>query len=407
MAPFSNADLNNLLKQVEQVNSNSSNASAATNKNTSSYDNIAWFNKAISDASNLSEASSEQKANSLKNILDGIMGIISFSNNQVTEANKEVNKNSDAINKNEQAADKKSQEIEAAVEKFVSDITSNTENISNAIALIEKLGSNGDIADVKNEIQKQLDIIDQAKEDLKDPKKREEALATIGAAADAINNFVSNIQDIQATIEEQNQIVENSVNNISDLISQSTEKISEGITELQENIQKGAELGGQTAKITTQGSTDIPTGNAEIKAGEALNSNTISLAASGGKGIQLIKDGNLRTSAGQTRIQGGAKNLQSLTASIGNIGSKLNSLSEYTNSIGKIGEGAVGLAEQYNSYVQPYIEATGTWDVDTIREANDELQAQIKTAKDSQNANTQNGQETVFDTSKLRKSFGL
>ena len=219
--------------------------------------------------------------------------------------------------------------------------------------------------------------------------------------------MVANIQNVQSVIEEQNAIVEESVNNISGLISDSANKISEGITELQQYIQKGTALGSESTRLTTQGSIDVPTGKAEVKAGEAINSNAISAVGSGGKGAKLIIDGNQRISAGQTRIQGGAKNLQSLTASIGKIGGDLSSLAEYTNSIGKIGEGVASLAEQYTNSIQPYIEATGTWDVDAIKEANTELQSQVKAFDGTQNTNNQNGQEFNYDSSKFRKAFGL
>ena len=258
-----------------------------------------------------------------------------------------------------------------------------------------------------NEIQEQLDKIDQAKEDLKDPDKRDNALETISAAASAIDGLVANIQNIQSVIEEQNAIVEESVNNISGLISDSANKISEGVAELQQYIQKGTALGSESTRLTTQGGIDVPTGKAEVKAGEAINSNAISAVGSGGKGAKLIIDGNQRISAGGTRIQGGAKNLQSLTASIGKIGGDLSSLAEYTNSIGKIGEGVASLAEQYTNSIQPYIEATGTWDVDAIKEANTELQSQVKAFDGTQNTNNQNGQEFNYDSSKFRKAFGL
>ena len=52
------------------------------------------------------------------------------------------------------------------------------------------------------------------------------------------------------------------------------------------------------------------------------------------------------------------------------MGQDISSLSEFTNAIGKVGEGAASLAEQYTNAVKPYIEATGTWDVDAIIEAN-------------------------------------
>lgn len=409
MAPlFNNTELNNVLKQIEQIQKGSS-TSVDENKKGSSYDDIAWFNNAIAGTEEVEskDNNSEQKVNGLKNVLDGLLGAISFSKNQNAQANKEVKKNSDAIDKNEKAAEKKAQEIQASVEKMVSSISDNTASINDALAAIEKLGNNGDFAKIQEQIQEQLDKIDQAKEDLKDPEKRDQALETISAAASVIDGLVANMQDVQGVIAEQNAIVEANINNISELITESTNKITEGIGELQQFIQKGTVIGADSTRLTTQGGIDVPTGNAEVKAGEAINSNVFSAVGSGGQGAKLIIDGNQRISAGGTRIQGGAKNLQSLTASIGKIGGDLSSLAEYTNSIGKIGEGVATLAEQYVNTIQPYIEAAGTWDVDVINEANTELQSQVKTFDEVQKADEQNGQEFNYDSSKFRKAFGL
>lgn len=395
--------INKAMSQLGSINSDTS--SKASGSSESAYINSVWG--LVQDGQEVAQGNDEQKAKAMTNILDGIMNLISFSKNQNAQANKEVKKNSDAINKNEQAADKKAQEIQQSIEKIVGDISSNTSSINDALAAIEKLGDNGDIAKVQEQIQEQLDRIDQAKEDLKDPDKRDNALETISVAASSINGLVANIQNIQSVIEEQNTIVEENVNNISELISDSATKISEGVTELQQYIQKGTALGSESTRLTTQGGIDVPTGKAEVKAGEAINSNAFSAVGSGGKGAKLIMDGTQRDSAGQTRIQGGAKNLQSLTASIGKIGGDLSSLAEYTNSIGKIGEGVASLAERYTNSIQPYIEATGTWDVDAIKEANTELQSQVKAFDGTQNPNNQNGQEFNYDSSKFRKAFGL
>ena len=357
------------------------------------------------------EGNDEQKAKATVNIIEGLLSMVSFSKNQTAQANKEVKNNADDINKNEAAADKKAQEVQAVIDKIKTDIGANTTNIHNALSKIEELGSNsGEIADIQKQIKKQLDTIDAAKQDLNNPEKREDALKTIKTAANDINLLVGNIQNMQTTIEAQNAVVEQSVNNISDLISESATKISEGVADIQQYIQKGTALGAKSSQITAQGGTDVPVGNGEIKLGEAINSNAFSAIGSGGKGAQYIMDGNQRVSAGRTRIQGGAKNLQSLTASIGKMGQDISSLSEFTNAIGKVGEGAASLAEQYTNAVKPYIEATGTWDVDAIIEANTELQSQVESfgSQTPADTNTENGEQKEFlDTKKFRAAFGI
>ena len=362
------------------------------------------------------QGNDEQKAKAAVNIIEGLLSMISFSQNQTAQANKEVKANSDNIEKNKKAADQKAQEVQAAIEQITADIAANTINIQDALSEIEKLGGNGgNIAKIQQEITAQLDIIDEAKENLKDPDKQEEALETVKTAAETINTLVGNIQNMQTTIETQNTIVENSVNNISDLITESATKISEGVTDIQQYIQKGTELGAQSGQIIAQGGKDVSIGNGEITFGQKINSNFVTAIGSGGQGTKLILDGNQRVSAGQTRIQDGTKNLQTLTASIGKMGQDISSIRDFTNAIGKVGEGVTSLAEQYTNAVKPYIEATGTWDVDAIIEANTELQAQVQSfdpkagtkAQLQDNNSEENAQKEFLDTTKFRAAFGI
>lgn len=410
MAPGYSTDLQSILsKAMSQLQS--LNTGSETSGTSSQPEYVNSIFGLVQNGQTALDGNDEEKTKATVNIIEGLLSMVSFSKNQTAKANKEVKKNADDINKNQAEADKKAQEVQAQIEKIAADIGNNTTSIQDALSKIQELGGDGgDIAEVQEQIMEQLDIIEEAKQDLNNPEKRDEALETIKTAAEAINTLVGNIQNIQSTIEAQNAVVEESVNNISDLITESATKISEGVADVQQYIQKGAALGAKSTQITAQGGTDVPVGEGEIKIGEALNSNVFSAVGSGGKGVQYIMDGNQRVSAGQTRIQGGAKNLKSLTASIGKMGQDISSLSEFTNAIGKIGEGAASLAEQYTNAVNPYIEATGTWDVDAIIEANSELQSQVKSF-DSQNltdTNTQNGENQEFlDTRKFRAAFGV
>lgn len=87
------------------------------------------------------------------------------------------------------------------------------------------------------------------------------------------------------------------------------------------------------------------------------------------------------------------------------MGQDISSLSEFTNAIGKVGEGAASLAEQYTNAVKPYIEATGTWDVDAIIEANTELQSQVESfgSQTPADTNTENGRtKKIFRYKKIQ-----
>ena len=363
------------------------------------------------------EGNGEEKAQAITSIIEGLLGMINFASNQVSKAKKDVKANSDVIDKTSNDATKKAQEIEAKIKEFVAGIGTNTANIEAAMKEIEKLGDVS-LKEVQEEIQKQLDLIDEAKKDLENPEKREDALNVIKGAATAINGFVQYIENIQLSIENQNAVVEENVEQISTKITESATVISEGVADIQKYMQEGASQGVEATKITAQGSTDVPVGNGEIKLGEGINSNAISAIASGGQGVKLIMDGNQRVTAGQERIQGGAQNLQKTTTAIGKMGENVTSLADYTTSIGKIGEGVVGLLGQYDNLISPYIEATGSWDIDTIVSENTILQAQVVSFEgmnarnnrpESEKSQEQGSQSIVFDfeTKKMRTAFGL
>lgn len=413
MSAVFNTDLQSKLKQaMSQLQS----VSAADSKTVGTSSDSEYINSifAISqNVQNSADGNNQQKVQTTVNFIEGLLSKISFSQNQQAKANQEVNKNSQAINKNTKAADDKKAEIEQKVQEITTNIGNSTSSIENALAEIEKLGEDGGvIAEYQAQIEAQLQIVEEQKANLNDPEKREEALEAIKNATNEISTIVGLIQNAQATIEAQNAVVEQNVTDITKNIEESATQISEGVADLQKYIQNGSQLGGKASQITAQGGTDVPTGNAEVAAGNAINSNAFSAFGSGGQGVKLVTDGNQRISAGQTRIQGGTKNLQSSISSIGKIGTDIAQVTGYASAIGQIGEGATSLAEQYMSTAQPYIEATGTWDVDAIVEANTQLQADVNSLNrtnsgdEGNNASAQN-QEQFLDTKKLRTAFGI
>lgn len=414
MAPGYNTDLQSILKQaMSQLQSISgTDVKSLGTSDSSTYVNSIWG--VAQNAQGAIEGNDEQKAQASINIIEGLLSMISFAQNQQAKANQEVNQNSQAINKNEQAADSKAQELQTQIETIVSNIGTNTTNIQDALAKIEELGGEvGGFAELQTKIEAQLAIIDEAKADLNDPEKREDALTTISDAANVINGLIASIPDIQSQIEEQNTIVEQNVNEISQQIEQSATAISQGITDIQQYIQNGTQLGAKAGQIATQGATDVPTGTTEVSLGESLSTaGAFTFGATSSQAAKYIMDGNQRISAGQTRIQGGAQNLNKLTASIGKMGTDISELADFTNAIGQIGDGVTGLVDQYMSTVRPFIEAVGTWDIDAIAEANAQLQADVKTLSDNgtvdqNNQTTEKGQTEILDTKKFRTAFGL
>ncbi len=359
------------------------------------------------------EGNDEQKARATVNIIQGLLSLISLGGNHQAEANQEVNRNSQDITNTENAADKKAQEIQSKIEEITNNIASNTQNINSAIEEIEKLGGNtSKIKEIQEQILEQLDIIEQNKKDLNTPDKKEQALAAISTAAATINELVNSmgqmILDMQAEIESQNAIIDENVNSISGLITESAEKISEGATDIQAYIKKDAAAGTKATQITTQGGTDVPTGTAEVTAGEAINSNIFSATFSGGKGIKLIMDGNQRISAGQTRISGGVANLSSVMQGIGKMGNDISSLSDYANAIGKIGEGAIDLVGVYQSKLQPLIDSLGSYNMEAVVAANEALQSEVKELQNGnlpENDKTENEGVEAAEEAPIKKQF--
>ena len=186
MAPGYNTDLQSILnKAMSQLQSLSSGSEASGKSSQPEYVNSIFG--LVQNGQEALEGNDEQEAKATVNIIEGLLSMVSFSKNQTAQANKEVKNNADDINKNQAAADKKAQEVQAQIEKITADIAANTTNIQDAISKIQELGGDsGDIAEVQQQITEQLDIIEQAKQDLNNPEKRDEALETIKTAAEAI-----------------------------------------------------------------------------------------------------------------------------------------------------------------------------------------------------------------------------
>lgn len=372
-----------------------------------------FINSIFTQAEGMVQCGDENQEEQVKSVLDGLLSMVNFSNNHLAKANQKVNKNAQAIDKNDKEATKTAQEIQAKVEGFANSIAVNTDNIQNALEIIKDLSENNGFEELKKQIEEQLKIIDEAKANLNDPNKREEALEAIQGAAGVINGLIANIPNIQAQIEEQNTIVEQNLNEITNNMSQSAEAITEGSVKIQELLVKNTNAAGKAGQITADGGVQTGTGTAEVSTGEAMTSaGAFTFGSSAAQGAKLIRDGNGRVSAGQTEISGGTKNLSNAAKSIGSQLSSLEGFSELSSAIGKIGDGAVGLAEQYMSSVQPFIAAVGTWDVDAIAEANAQLQSDVNALSANGNVNvnnqtSENGQEQFLDTKKLRTAFGI
>lgn len=395
--------LNNAMSQLNGMKLNAASTGSGGNNTASST----YINSIFSLAQQGQQAidgQDEQKAHAIVGMVQNLISMLSIGENHQAKASADVNKNSNEITKTELDADKKAQEVKSRIEEITGDIANSTANINKAIEEIKKLGgSTEEIKEIKDQIQAQLDIIEQNKQDLNDPEKRETALSAISAASQVINDLVLKmgqaVVDMQGVIEQQNSVIEENVNNISNLITESAEKISDGVASLQQYIQKDSQAGAEASKLTAQGGVDVPTGNAEVTVGEGLNSNVFSALFSGGQGIKLVMDGNQRIGAGQTRISGGVSNLQKVVQGIGKMGSDISEISNFTNALGGVGNSAIELVGLYQSTLEPYIKSMGSYTehIEALVSDNEALQAQVAAWQSGENTSNSPDEQKLSD----------
>lgn len=348
--------LNNAMSMLKQIDGGSSSVGGAGSS--SNYVNSIF--SLTQNGMEAIEGNDQQKANSIANMVQNLMGMLSsISYSETTKANQNNKKNDkqiDDINKqNEDAI----QATEAKVQEITSSIATSTNQILDAMKAIEKLGGDKGLIQTANEqLQEQLQIIEENKAILNGEKDgdKEAALAAIEGASAQITALVGNVQGYQSLIEAQSTAVADSVDNISQQIADSATVIQDGLEKVQSNI---ANMQGQTVvntQVATNGGVDKAVGKGLEKAGEAMTK-TPATAATGAKAI--VK-GNIKSNTGDTKIQGATQNLSKVTASIGQMGSDLTNLANLTNSIGSIGEGAIELVGQYESALEPVITAIGS-----------------------------------------------
>ena len=401
MSIGTNTDLQSMLQQalgqIKSLDAGQSNIKSIAGYSGTDLSRSLWT--IAGEAEQAINGNNEDRARASISILQGILNMISFGNHQA-EAQREVKQNSDNINKNENQENKKAVELQQQIEGFAASIAANSSNIENALDKLDALGNdNNDLESIKEQILEQLKVIEENQQKLNNPETREEALEAISNAALTIDSLVElmgqTILNIQKNIEEQNSIIEQNLNEVTQTLVKSTENISQGVADIQKYIQKDAQEGTRATQISEKGATNIATGEAEVAAGEAANSNVFSAFVSGGQGVKLIIDGNKRISGGNTGVSGGIQNLRSVMTGIGKMGQDISSLSELTNSLGKIGDGVLDLAGQYQDKIQPYIASIGTYDIKAICAANENLQTQVKTWKDGQNIEQNDKQNVV------------
>ncbi len=364
--------LNQAIGQLGSTGSVSAGGSSSSTSFVNSVWNLAQEGQVAANGNN------KQKAEAISNIVKNLMGMLtSLGTNENSKATKEVKKNEKNAEALDKKADESAQATEEQVNEIINNIANNTTSISQAIEKIEELGGDkGQIAEAQEQLEEQLEIIEENKAILNDgvssPEAKQEALQALVGAASVINGLVESIGEVQKEIEAQNNIVENSTNNVSGLIEESVSVITNGAVELQSFIKEGAAQSVTSTTTSVTGSANEIVGKKATAMGSASSAIPFVGSTAGSKLIQIGMD---QTMAGGTRISGAATTLSTLTKAIGEMGSNLSNLSNFTNSVGEIGNSFVALVGQYGSALEPVITATGSWSA--VADANAQFEEAI------------------------------
>lgn len=331
------------------------------------------LNGTTNNVKNIVEGNDQQKASAIQDIMNDLMDLFSnLGTGASSKARKDVLDNDKKIEENKKSAEECSQKVSEKVQNILNDCEANATSIAEAIEKIQKLGGDkGKIAEVEQQLQEQLEIIEENKEILSsdaEAGEKKDALVNILNASKAISGLVEQVAGFKEQILEQNTLVEKSSENIAQLTVDSADTISKGISQMQESLKKAGVLIQKQATLSIEAVKNTGTGTAQEATGQAMTN----FWATAAQGAKYILSGNDKLNAGTTLMQGATQGLSKLTGSIGEMGQYLTLFTEFGNGVGSFAEGAVQLIGQYDATVNPMIESIGSWD--NIAKASEELE---------------------------------
>lgn len=386
-------NIETLISKVKDLGSTSSSNGNALN--------TSFNNSIFTLAQNYQTATytnNQQQLTGLERVITGVFQLLTnISRNTIKEAEKEVKTNEKNIETAEKQAEKETQETDNKIKEITEQIVNNSNTINSAIVKLEELGGDqGLITKAKEELEKQLALIEEAIKVLNDPKadeaKRNNALAQLEGASAAITKLVENIGDYQTQLAEQTEIVANASESTEELLTNAVDTISKGVENVQEILVNTQAQTAVNAKTLATGSTDTAQGASLIATGTAMESNLITAT----QGADLIRKGGFKTTAGQKRIAGTTKNLTKLTTTIGQIGSDISTISNMTNAVGQIGNGVLDLVGAFSTQSEPMIIAIGSWQ--KVADANVQLVETINEYKEQTAETTENSEKETTQT---------
>lgn len=423
-----NTDLQSILNNAKsQLSSLGVNGAFSASGN--DYLNSVWG--LIQNGETAINGNDQQKAQAITNMIQKLMSMVmSLGTNENSKATKEVNNNDNKANQVNQNADKTAEEVKSKVDEIVGNIKSGTADIQKAIAQIEEIGGNqNDIEEAQRAVQKQADVIAKnlliINDGASNTDAKQKALKNIKEASKTIQGLTDQMsflsEKAQTKIQEQNAIIENSTNELANLVIDAATTISNGTNDLKGFVQNAAQQMVTNTTTATTGAANEAVGATATTSGSATSWVPIFGQTASSKLIQIGAD---QTAAGATRIGGSAKTLASLTQAIGKMGSNIQGITGLVGNVQSESDNAVSLVGNYQTKLDSIITATGSWS--QVADANADLTSaiaeyegqgestniwnQMNGSQNQEDSETQTSQGTGaidFDVNRFKTAFGI
>ena len=423
-----NTDFQSILNSAKsQLSSLGVNGTSSASGN--DYLNSVWG--LIQNGETAINGNDQQRAQAIANMVQKLMSMVmSLGTNENSKATKEVRNNDNKANQVNQNADKTAEEVKSKVDEIVGNIKSGTADIQKAIAQIEEIGGNqNDIEEAQRAVLKQAEIIEEnlriINNGVSNTDAKQEALKNINEASKTIQGLTDQMsflsEKAQTKIQEQNAIIENSTNELANLVIDAATTISNGTNDLKGFVQNAAQQMVTNTATGTTGAANEVVGATATTSGSATSFIPIFGQTASSKLIQIGAD---QTAAGATRIGGSAKTLASLTQAIGKMGSNIQDITGLVGSVQSESDNAVSLVGEYQTKLDSIITATGSWS--QVADANADLTSaiaeyegqgestniwnQMNGSQNQEDSETQTSQGTGaidFDVNRFKTAFGI
>ena len=423
-----NTDLQSILNSAKsQLSSLGVNGVSSASGN--DYLNSVWG--LVQNGETAINGNDQQKAQAIANMVQKLMSMVmSLGTNENSKATKEVSNNDNKANQVNQNADKTAEEVKSKVDEIVGNIKSGTADIQKAIAQIEEIGGNqNDIEEAQKAVLKQAEIIEEnlriINNGVSNTDAKQEALKNINKASKTIQGLTDQMsflsEKAQTKIQEQNAIIENSTNELANLVIDAATTISNGTNDLKGFVQNAAQQMVTNTTTATTGAANEVVGATATTSGTATSWVPVFGQTASSKLIQIGAD---QTAAGATRIGGSAKTLASLTQAIGKMGSNIQGITGLVGNVQSESDNAVSLVGNYQTKLDSIITATGSWS--QVADANADLTSaiaeyegqgestniwnQMNGSQNQEGSEAQTSQGTGaidFDVNRFKTAFGI